>query len=99
MKRFPMAQLTDKTAILTGAGSGIGKGIARALAHEGATLVLAGRTEATLRDTAAEAAALGATAHVVPTDVTDEAQVAALFSKTLELTGRVDILINNAGVF
>ncbi len=94
-----MPQLTGKTAIITGAGTGIGRGIVRGLAAEGARLVLAGRTATTLQSAADEVAAAGGEAHVVPTDVTDEAQVAALFQQALELTGQVDILINNAGVF
>jgi NAD(P)-dependent dehydrogenase (short-subunit alcohol dehydrogenase family) len=94
-----MPQLTGKTAILTGAGSGIGKGIARALAGEGAQLVLAGRNRANLEATAHEVAGLGAVAHVLPTDVTDEVQVAALFDSALQLSGTVDLVINNAGVF
>jgi NAD(P)-dependent dehydrogenase (short-subunit alcohol dehydrogenase family) len=94
-----MGQLAGKTAIITGAGSGIGKGIARALAQEGAQLILAGRTPATLEATAEELRRAGAQPFVVPTDVTDEAQVAALFAQTLQHTGRVDLVVNNAGTF
>ena len=94
-----MAKLTDKIIILTGAGTGIGKGMARAFAREGATLVLASRTRETLEVTAEEVRGLGATALVLPTDVTDEAAVVALFERTLDEFGRVDILINNAGAF
>lgn len=94
-----MGQLADKTAIITGAGSGIGKGIARALAQEGAQLVLAGRTPATLEASAEELRRAGAQPYVIPTDVTDETQVAALFAQTLQHTGRVDLVVNNAGVF
>ncbi len=75
------------------------KRIARAFAKEGAQLVLAGRTPATLESTAEELRQAGAQPYVIPTDVTDEAQVAALFAQTLEHTGRVDIVVNNAGVF
>lgn len=94
-----MTRLADQTVILTGAGSGIGKGFARALAREGAILFLAGRNVANLEATAEEVCALGAIAHVVPTDVTKEDQVAALFQKALDITGKIDIVINNAGVF
>ncbi len=94
-----MGNLAGKTAIITGAGSGIGKGIARALAQEGAQLILAGRTVAKLEATAEELRAAGSHPYVIPTDVTDEAQVAALFAQTLQHTGRVDLLINNAGAF
>jgi NAD(P)-dependent dehydrogenase (short-subunit alcohol dehydrogenase family) len=94
-----MGQLAGKTAIITGAGSGIGKGIARALAREGAQLVLAGRTPATLEAAAEELRAAGANPYVIPTDVTDEAQVAALFAQTLEHTKQIDLVVNNAGTF
>lgn len=94
-----MTRLAAQTVILTGAGSGIGKGFARALAREGAVLFLAGRNVANLEVTAEQVRDLGASAHVVPTDVTNEDQVAALFQKALDLTGKVDIVINNAGVF
>mgnify|MGYP001392253679 FL=1 len=93
-----MGQLADKVTIITGAGSGIGRGIARAFAREGAILVLAGRTQASLEATAAELPQ-DTTALIVPTDVTDERQVRALFSQTVEAFGRVDVLVNNAGAF
>lgn len=94
-----MGQLDGKVTILTGAGTGIGKGIARAFAREGAPLVLASRNQANLEETAVEVRGLGGRALVVPTDVTDEAQVKALFDATLAEFGRVDILINNSGTF
>lgn len=94
-----MGQLDGKVTILTGAGTGIGKGIARAFAREGAPLILASRNKANLDETAAEIESLGGRAVVVPTDVTDEAQVKALFKTTLDEFGRIDILINNSGAF
>jgi NAD(P)-dependent dehydrogenase (short-subunit alcohol dehydrogenase family) len=93
-----MGQLDNKVTIITGAGTGIGKGIARAFAKEGAILVLASRTQANLEETATETRAIGAQTLVVPTDVTDETQVMALFAKTMQEFGRVDILINNSGI-
>jgi NAD(P)-dependent dehydrogenase (short-subunit alcohol dehydrogenase family) len=94
-----MGQLDDKVTIITGAGTGIGKGMARAFAKEGARLVLASRNQANLEGTATETRGLGVQTLIVPTDVTDEAQVIALFEKTMAEFGRVDILINNSGAF
>jgi NAD(P)-dependent dehydrogenase (short-subunit alcohol dehydrogenase family) len=94
-----MGQLDGKVTILTGAGTGIGKGMARAFAREGAPLILASRNRANLEETAAEIAHHGVKVLVVPTDVTDEGQVAALFQRAISEFGRVDILINNSGAF
>ncbi|HXV43748.1 MAG TPA: SDR family oxidoreductase [Anaerolineae bacterium] len=94
-----MVQLEGKIAIVTGAGSGIGKGIARAFAKEGANLVLASRNKENLEATAAELHPLGGTVLVVATDVTDEAQVVALFERARQVFGRLDILVNNSGAF
>lgn len=88
-------RLAGKVALITGAGSGIGRAIALAYAREGARLVLAGRTEATLQAVAAEA---GNDALARVTDVQDEASVAALFDQVAESMGQLDILVNNAGV-
>jgi NAD(P)-dependent dehydrogenase (short-subunit alcohol dehydrogenase family) len=92
-----VGKLGGKVAVITGAGSGIGSGIARAFAREGARLVLAGRTAATLEETAR--ALGGAEAVAVSCDVTDERQVAELFAAAVRAFGRVDIAVNNAGVF
>jgi len=92
-----MGRLDGKVAIVTGGGSGIGKGIARGLALEGAKTVIAARGVERLNQAAREIAALGPTVVPLPTDVTDEAQVNALFSHTMGLFHRVDILVNNAG--
>lgn len=94
-----MGQLDNKITIITGAGTGIGKGIARAFAKEGATLVIASRNRDNLETTAAELRGYGATTLVLPTDVTVEEQVIALFEQTINKFGRLDILINNSGVF
>ena len=94
-----MGRLEGKVAIITGAGTGIGKGIARAFAREGASLVVASRNEENLEATADELRPLGAKVLVSPTDVTQEAQVVALFDQSVEEFGRLDILVNNSGVF
>jgi NAD(P)-dependent dehydrogenase (short-subunit alcohol dehydrogenase family) len=93
-----MKQLDGRVAIVTGASSGLGKAIAEALAAEGAKVVLAARRPKVLEEVAAGIKAKGGNALVVPTDVTKEAEVIALFAKTVETYGRVDILVNNAGV-
>jgi NAD(P)-dependent dehydrogenase (short-subunit alcohol dehydrogenase family) len=83
---------------ITAGGEGIGKATARLLAHYGADIVLAGRTEQTLRATAAEiAGATGRKCIGIPTDARDEAQVKRLFAQTVEEFGRIDILINGVG--
>jgi len=89
-----MGQLQDRVAIITGASSGIGKAIAVAYAAEGAQVVLAARSTDTLRALAAE---LGGGAIAIPTDVTDEAAVVALFRQAVEQKGHIDIVVNNAG--
>ncbi len=94
-----MGKLDGKVAIVTGGNRGIGKGIARGLAAEGASLVLAARDVETLNRTAEELTASGATLLAVPTDVTDEAQVETLFERAMERFNRLDILFNNAGAF
>jgi NAD(P)-dependent dehydrogenase (short-subunit alcohol dehydrogenase family) len=86
-----------KIAIVTGAGSGIGRASALALLADGYGVALAGRRAALLEETAAQAGANARNALVVPTDVTDPAAVRGLFAKTVERYGRVDVIFNNAG--
>jgi len=93
-----MGLLDGKVALITGGGTGIGKGIARGMAREGASLVLAGRRRETLDQAARELEVHRVKVLVVPTDVTQEEQVKALFARTMEAFGRLDILVNNAGV-
>jgi NAD(P)-dependent dehydrogenase (short-subunit alcohol dehydrogenase family) len=88
---------SEKIAIVTGAGSGIGKATALALLRERYAVVLAGRRKEALESTAAEGKASGSRSLVVPTDVGDPASVRALFAKTKETFGRLDLLFNNAG--
>jgi NAD(P)-dependent dehydrogenase (short-subunit alcohol dehydrogenase family) len=94
-----MGQLDGKVAIITGGGSGIGKGIANLFAKEGCAVVLAGRKPERLEATAQGFRAAGGKALAVPTDVADEAQVAALFARAVHEYGRLDILVNSAGAF
>jgi NAD(P)-dependent dehydrogenase (short-subunit alcohol dehydrogenase family) len=91
-----MAQ--NKVALITGAGSGIGRASALALQADGFDVVLAGRRAAELDGTAALAKAGGGRMLAVPTDVTDPKQVVALFAKTKQSFGRLDVLFNNAGM-
>src|SRR4051812_28193719 len=86
-----------RVALVTGAGSGIGRAVALALMGAGYTVVLAGRRGGPLEETAAEGAARGGRALAVPTDVGDPASVEALFARTREAFGRLDLLFNNAG--
>ena len=90
--------LLSKVAIITGAGSGIGKRTALALLQEGCSVTLAGRRVEPLETTAVEAEQTGSQTLVVPTDVTDPISVQNLFSKTKETFGRLDVLFNNAGI-
>src|SRR4051812_36797440 len=87
-----------KVALVTGAGTGVGKAVSLALMREGYALVLAGRRKDKLEETAQEGKATGAKSLVVPTDVADPASIKAVFAKTKETFGRLDVLFNNAGI-
>jgi NAD(P)-dependent dehydrogenase (short-subunit alcohol dehydrogenase family) len=87
----------SKVAVVTGAGSGIGRAVAVALMKDGFATALAGRRKDALEQTAAMGKAMGAQSLVLPTDVGDIAQVKALFAATKEAFGRLDLLFNNAG--
>lgn len=93
-----MGQLADRVAVITGAGTGIGRSISLAFASEGAIVVLASRNSQKLEAVAKEIQATGRTALVVPTDVTLEEDVVKLFRLAMEDFGRVDLLVNNAGL-
>jgi len=87
-----------KVAVVTGAGTGIGRAAALALLADGYHAALAGRRREPLEQTAKDAGAASRRALVVPTDVTDPAAVKALFAKARDAFGRIDVLFNNAGL-
>jgi 7-alpha-hydroxysteroid dehydrogenase len=89
--------MDGQVAVITGAGKGIGAGIARAFAEAGARVVLAARTRTDLEVVAADVAALGSRALVVPTDVLDFGQLQQLADAAMAGFGRIDVLVNNAG--
>jgi 3-oxoacyl-[acyl-carrier protein] reductase len=90
-----MFELTDKTALVTGATGGIGGGIARALHRQGATVAISGRQTDRLEKLAAE---LGSRVHICPCDLANKAQVVKLIDEAIGKLGRLDILVNNAGL-
>jgi NAD(P)-dependent dehydrogenase (short-subunit alcohol dehydrogenase family) len=89
----------DRVAVVTGAGSGIGRDVTRALLGAGHRVALAGRRQDALRETLDGLPGANDHAIVVATDVTDPAAVSALFTRTRDDLGRVDLLFNNAGIF
>ena len=91
--------LKGKVAIVTGAGQGIGKGIALALAAEGCSVVVSDVNEETCATVVGEIEALGMKAVAVRCDVSSAQEVAALFAKTKEHFGQLDVLVNNAGIY
>lgn len=91
-------KLSNKIAIITGAGRGIGRAIAIAFAKEGAKVSLVARTVSELEETAQLIEEYGSTSLVIPTDVTQPSSVASMVQETVSQYGRVDILVNNAGV-
>jgi 3-oxoacyl-[acyl-carrier protein] reductase len=90
-----MFDLTDRTALVTGATGGIGGAIARAFHKQGATVAVSGRQTDKLEKLAAE---LGSRAHVVPCDLADRSAVGGLVDAAIAKLGRLDVLVNNAGL-
>ena len=93
-----MSEIQNKVVIITGASSGLGEATARRLANNGAKLMLAARREDRLKSIAADLENAGGTAQYKVTDVSDRAQVEALARATKQAYGRVDVLVNNAGL-
>ena len=91
-------RLQDKVAIVTGGSQGIGRSISLAFAREGADVVLAARTESALRKVVSEIEAIGRKSLAVVTDLSEPEQSLALVDRTIEEFGKVDVLVNNAGI-
>jgi NAD(P)-dependent dehydrogenase (short-subunit alcohol dehydrogenase family) len=89
---------SEKTVIVTGASSGIGKALALRLADEGAWIALAARNAQRLDVLAGECQQRGGKSIAIPADVADESQCSALIQRTQETYGRIDMLVNNAGI-
>ena len=87
-----------KVAIVTGGGTGVGRAAALALAGEGFAVVLSGRRPEPLKEVASEVGSTGGRAIAVPTDVTDPESIRTLFTRAVEVFGRLDLLFNNAGM-
>lgn len=98
-KAYTGERLRNKIALVVGAGRGIGEAIALRFAAEGAKLILAARTASELKAITDIVKAKGGTAHFLVTDVTVSSEVASLVQKSIELHGRIDILVNAAGVY
>src|SRR6266545_3281149 len=92
-----MNRLKDKVAVVTGSGAGMGEGVVRLFAEEGARVVVSGRDEEKGEAVASEIVAKGARAVFVRADVTVEAECRALIDKTVERYGVIDVLVNNVG--
>ena len=90
-------KMKDKTAIVTGGGRGIGRAIALAFAEEGSNIVPVARTESEIKTVAKEAQSLGVKALPVKADVSKESDVYAMVERTMNVFGRIYVLVNNAG--
>ncbi|HET7290882.1 MAG TPA: 3-oxoacyl-[acyl-carrier-protein] reductase [Vicinamibacteria bacterium] len=93
-----MGSLTGRVSVVTGASRGIGRALAKALAAEGSTVLLGARDEARLKDAVDEIGAAGGTAAALALDIASRSSVAAAFEKVLAEHGRIDHLVNNAGI-
>lgn len=98
MREKMKVDLSGKTVIITGAGGSIGGGMAEEFAHNGANVVVAGRTVRTLEETVERIKSFGGECTAIQTDVSDKVQVNALVEKTVAAYGGLNVLVNNAGV-
>ena len=94
-----MQRLTGKVAVVTGSSSGIGKAVALRFGEEGAKVVVVARRKTLCEETAKQICRKGGEAFVIATDISQEAQVGALYDKAVQQYGHVDIAVNNAGIF
>lgn len=92
-------KLQGRIALVTGGGSGLGRGIALAFAREGAKVAICGRNEERLEKVKEELEEIGGESLAIKTDVSSSSQVKELFAKVLDHFGTLDILVNNAGIF
>src|SRR5207253_792465 len=99
MIRSSQMRFKDQAVVITGAGRGMGKAMALAYAREGASLALAARRHAEVLATVAECESLGAKAVALATDVSDSAAVEKLAQRVQEQFGRIDVWVNNAGIW
>ena len=93
-----MSEITEKVVIITGASSGLGEATARRLAKNGARLMLAARREDRLKDLVADLQKDGGVAKYQVTDISDRSEVEQLVQATKEAYGKIDVLVNNAGL-
>lgn len=95
---MPLLDFSQKTTIVTGAGSGIGKSIASLFAQQGATVYLLDINEAQAKDVATQIQDKGGKARAIACDITKQEEVHQVFGQIIQATGRIDVLVNNAGI-
>lgn len=95
---YPTFRLDNQVVVITGASKGIGRGLAKVMAHAGATTILCSRRETELNELETEIKAEGGIAHAFPLDVTSVANIKATFKSIFEKFNRIDVLVNNAGL-
>src|SRR5919109_4947053 len=91
-------RLKDRVCIITGGGRGLGRDMALAFAHEGAQIVVSGTTESAINSTATEIKTMGTRAVAIVCDVSDEDAIGQMVAATIREFGKIDVLVNNAGI-